>query len=199
MIYEEYKMKKYFFNNLGSTLILLVTTIAVTAMLGTSLLAVTMMNYKLKKDNTAIKQAVYLSEAGLNNTYGKAYDLVEYSIKDSIKKSQDYLEIHNFNEEEAEELFYNSYKFNIIGNIDNILTSNSNLIIKIISPIQLSFIEGCLRLKLQSNYKINNVSQLVRVDMMIMAPNYSDVLLNTVEVLDLVNFENWFFSGEEYE
>lgn len=191
-------MKKYLSYNAGSTLILLVITIAITSVLGTSLLIVSMMNLKLKKDNTSIKQAEYLSEAGLNNAYAHAYDLVEFSIEDSLKKAQDYLEIHGSNDKGAEELFYNSYKLNIIGNID-VINNNSNPIVKIINPVQLFFIVDSLKFTLQSNYTIDDVSQLTYVDMIIKVPNYSDVLMNSVDILDLISFDKWFFSGEKYE
>ena len=69
-------MKKHFNNNKGSTLVLLVMAIAVISLLGTSILGVTMMNLKIKKTNTEIKQSFYLSESGLDKTYDKTYKFV---------------------------------------------------------------------------------------------------------------------------
>lgn len=188
-------MKRYLRNNSGSTLILLVIMIAITTVLGMSLLIVTIANYKLKKDNSAIKQAEYLSEAGLNDSYVQAYYLVGYSIANSLEKVQNYLEIHGSNEQEAEELFYNSYKLNIIGDIDSIL-SNTNPIVKIVAPIKLSFIGGSMRFTLQSKYANYDVVQITYVDMIIEVPNYSEILLNNTNISELITFENWGFSGE---
>lgn len=84
-------MKKYFNNN-GSTMILLVMAIAIISLLGTSILGVTMMNLKIKKTNTEIKQSFYLSESGLDNSYANAYKLVLESVKQSNDDAKDFID-----------------------------------------------------------------------------------------------------------
>lgn len=84
-------MKKYL-NNKGSTMILLVMAIAVISLLGTSILGVTMMNLKIKKTNTEIKQSFYLSESGLDKSYSKAYELVQEAVELSNDEAKSFIE-----------------------------------------------------------------------------------------------------------
>jgi|GEM_PF-482520 len=95
-------MKKYFNNKKGSTLVLLVMAIAVITILGTAVLGVTMMNLKIKKANTAIKQSFYLSESGLDKAYDRAYDIVVDAINQSNSEAQSFLQ--EFTPEKLEEL-----------------------------------------------------------------------------------------------
>jgi len=95
-------MKKYFNNKKGSTLVLLVMAIAVITILGTAVLGVTMMNLKIKKTNTAIKQSFYLSESGLDKAYDRAYDFVVDAINQSNIEAQSFLQ--EFTPEKLEEL-----------------------------------------------------------------------------------------------
>ena len=69
-------MKKKLFNNKGSTMVMLVIAVAVISLLGTSILAVTLMNYRIKLANTEMKTAFYLSESGLDRAYENAYKLI---------------------------------------------------------------------------------------------------------------------------
>ncbi len=85
-------MKKYF-NNKGSTMILLVMAIAVISLLGTSILGVTMMNLKIKKTNTEIKQSFYLSESGLDKSYSKAYALVQKAVEGGNDKAKTFIDM----------------------------------------------------------------------------------------------------------
>lgn len=84
-------VKKIIGNNEGSTLILLVMAIAIISLLGTSILGVTMMNLKIKKTNTNIKQTFYLSESGLDNTYDKAHDLVAEAVNYGNNQAQSFI------------------------------------------------------------------------------------------------------------
>jgi len=85
-------MKRKLFNNNGSTMVLLVVAIAVISMLGTSILGVTMMNYKIKKMNTDIKQSFYLSESGLDNAYANAYELISNAVQQANLEANDFID-----------------------------------------------------------------------------------------------------------
>ncbi len=76
-------MLKKIKNNNGSTLILLVMTVAVISLLGTSILGVTMMNYKIKKTNSDLKYSFYMSESGLDRAYAEAYSVVLKAADDA--------------------------------------------------------------------------------------------------------------------
>lgn len=85
-------MKKKLFNNKGSTMLILVIAIAVISLLGTSILAVTMMNYKIKLANTEMKEAFYLSESGLDKAYEKAYDLIVKAVEKADEKADAFVD-----------------------------------------------------------------------------------------------------------
>lgn len=85
-------MKKKLFNNKGSTMLILVIAIAVISLLGTSILAVTMMNYKIKLANTEMKEAFYLSESGLDKAYEKAYDLIVKAVQKADEKADSFVD-----------------------------------------------------------------------------------------------------------
>ncbi len=84
-------MKKHF-NNKGSTLVLLIMAIAVISLLGTSILGVTMMNLKIKKANTELKQTFYLSESGLDKAHAMAYELVQDAVKFGNEEAKNFID-----------------------------------------------------------------------------------------------------------
>ena len=73
-------------------MLMLVIAVAVISMLGTSILAVTLMNYKIKLANTEMKEAFYLSESGLDNAYANAYELIVDAVEEADKEAQDFIE-----------------------------------------------------------------------------------------------------------
>lgn len=85
-------MNKKFSNNKGSALVLLVIAIAIISLLGTSVLGVTMLNLKVKKTNTEIKESFYLSESGLDKSYDATYKLVIDAINISNNNAQLFLQ-----------------------------------------------------------------------------------------------------------
>jgi ribosomal protein L25 (general stress protein Ctc) len=85
-------MNKKISNNEGSALVLLVIAIAIISLLGTSVLGVTMLNLKVKKTNTEIKESFYLSESGLDKAYDATYKLVIDAINISNNNAQLFLQ-----------------------------------------------------------------------------------------------------------
>ncbi len=81
-------MKKKLCSKKGSTMVMLVVIIGIVSILGTALLGVTMVNYKIKRANTDIKQSFYLSESGLDKAYAVAYEYVAEAVR---KANEDFL------------------------------------------------------------------------------------------------------------
>lgn len=88
-------MLKRISNNKGSTMVLLVVAIAVISLLGTSILGVTMMNYKIKKTNSDLKYSFYMSETGLDIAYAEAYAVILQAVEDANDAAQKEFERHN--------------------------------------------------------------------------------------------------------
>lgn len=105
-------MKRVINNYKGSTMVLLVVAIGVISLLGTSILGVTMMNFKIKKANTEIKQSFYISEAGLDLAYSNAYELVQKSVEHANEDSQ------KFTDELDAELLSRLIEYSINNPID---------------------------------------------------------------------------------
>jgi len=185
-------VKKYVKSKCGSTLILLVITIAITAVLGASLLIVTMMNFKIKKANTEIRQSFYMSESGLNIAYIDAYKLVSDSIYDSMEKAQDYLQLYPSNDEEAKNIFINNYKLFITGQINNRITKTSNPFVKITNVGTLLFIIDELTVCIHSKYiNESNIVKTTSVNLIIQVPDYNYIITNLIDISTLISLENW--------
>jgi len=90
-------MKSKLNNNKGSTLILLVMSIAVISLLGTSILGVTMMNYKIKKTNSDIKYSFYMSESGLDRAFAEAYSVVLKAVDEANTVAQNKISEYDIN------------------------------------------------------------------------------------------------------
>lgn len=84
-------MKKGIQSERGSTLVLLVMAIGIISLLGTSILGVTMMNYKIKKANTEMKSSFYMSETGLDEAYERAYKLVLEAVNKGNEDAHDFI------------------------------------------------------------------------------------------------------------
>jgi hypothetical protein len=64
-------------NEKGSIMVLLILVIAVTSLLGTSILSITFLNYKMRRTNSDIVENSYMSESGIDEGYAlcrKLYD-----------------------------------------------------------------------------------------------------------------------------
>ncbi|MBP1927326.1 hypothetical protein J2Z76_003223 [Sedimentibacter acidaminivorans] len=185
-------MKINITRNHGSTLVLLIITISITMMLGASLLVVTMMNFKINKANSEIKQASYMSESGLNSAYVDAYDLVNNAIVDSVEKVEEYIKINPFNVTDAENVFANNYKLFITGQITNKINDNNNPYIQVINVDKLAFGIDKLTVCVQSKYYSDtNVFKTSSVDIIIQVPDYNDAIDNTIDISNVLKLENW--------
>jgi len=97
-------MNKYIACKKGSTMVLLVIAIGVISLLGTSVLGVTMMNYKVKKTNTEIKEAFYMAESGLDYSYAKAYELVSEAVQHANKEAENFIALFSYDNPDLDSL-----------------------------------------------------------------------------------------------
>lgn len=186
----KFKSTKNICNNNGSTLILLVIAISVIIILGTSLMNVSMMHYKIKKSNTEMKKSFYMSEKGLNTSFSIAYNLAVESVEDSIEKSNEYLLIYPSNSNEAANIFSNNFKVYILGRIESSINKNDNPKIEIINSDSLVFIDGELSISIKSKYISNDgVEATTLTDLIITVPDYDSI--DTIDFSSLIYFNNW--------
>ncbi len=184
--------KKYFINNSGSTLILLLLTVTITTVLGTSLLIVSMMNFKIKKNNSDARKAFYLAEAGLNNAYADVYELIIESIEDSKEIALEYLDIYPTDESEAENIFINSYKSFISSNIKNRVDKYSNPRVQISDGEPIVFIADKLTVSVLSKYKgKGEIIKIARVNLVITIPDFDDMIAGSIDISKLITPENY--------
>lgn len=68
----------------GSTLMMVVITIAVIGTLGTALLAMSLMNVNMKYNDTRVKKTLYYAESGIDQVHARVGELVERAISESL-------------------------------------------------------------------------------------------------------------------
>ena len=71
-------------NQKGSTLLFVVITVAILSMLGTALLAMSLMNINMKHNDNRIKKTLYYAESGIDQVYARVGKLVEDAITTAI-------------------------------------------------------------------------------------------------------------------
>ncbi|PKM54645.1 MAG: hypothetical protein CVV00_07360 [Firmicutes bacterium HGW-Firmicutes-5] len=87
-------------NQKGSTLLFVVITVAILSMLGTALLAMSLMNINMKHNDNRIKKTLYYAESGIDQVYARVGKVVEVSISDAIADTDDDIK-HILNEIDA--------------------------------------------------------------------------------------------------
>lgn len=81
----------------GSTLLLVIITVAVLTALGTTVLSLNYLNYNMKYTDQRMKETLYYSESGLDQVYSRLARYVDLAIVDAAKKTNDDIE-YNENE-----------------------------------------------------------------------------------------------------
>lgn len=177
-------------DNNGSTLILLVIIISVVITLGTSLMSISIMHYKIKKSNTEIKKSFYMSETGINESFSNAYDLIVEAVGDSIEKAEEYLVIYPLNTSEAANIFDNNFKTFVVGEIEDRINKNSNPKIEIVNSEVLLFINNSITVSIKSKYISNSgVESTTIADLTILVPDYN--LIDFIDLSMLISVDNW--------
>lgn len=85
---------KYLKSNKGSTLVLVLITLSVLSILGTAIIGLSVINYKMKIVDKNVKTSFYLAEAGLEEAYAAIGNAIDDGVKAGNKKIV--LEIDSF-------------------------------------------------------------------------------------------------------
>lgn len=178
-------------NNRGSVLVMLIIVIAIVFAMGTSLLNIVFINYNIKKFNTETKQAFYLSENGLNESYIAARNLIEEAVEDSVHKVRLYLIEYPANEEEAENIFNSNYTQFLTANIKTRINRCGNPSVEVRNSGSLIFISDILVVPLRSEAVLNEAEKIAWVELNIGVPEYEDVIDGEYDVKNYIEFGNW--------
>lgn len=166
---------------------------AVLASISLLTLNVAVSSFQIKKSNSNIKRAFYLSEDGINSRLLNAYDLICEACVDSINKADEYLILHPDDISGSETLFKNNYKFYVINKAVNKIKSYDNPFIEVINYNNLYFVNEQLTLRLKSKYiSDDGIEKELIADLVILAPDYIDVktgAVNLDELFYLTNFD----------
>lgn len=118
-------MKKIYIRNKGSALIFLIIIVSITLAFSSVVLTLAALNYKMKKINSNLERAFYLSEAGLEEAYILSRNFsrtaIEYSNFQVIESKED-IEIDNY--DKLNRIFQSSFRNYITGeSLDNMTTT----------------------------------------------------------------------------
>jgi len=177
-------------NNKGSVLVLLTIIIAVITVLGFTCLNISLTQYQIRKSNSAVKKAFYLSENGLNYAYLQVFELLCEAIADSVDKADELL-LAEPGDDEAAELFYNNYRLYIISNAANRVNSNSNPRIEVLNCSRVS-VDGKLAIRVSSKYiSESGILKVTSADIIILIPDYQKTKSGAIDFTSLLYFNNF--------
>ncbi|EOD01522.1 hypothetical protein [Caldisalinibacter kiritimatiensis] len=86
---------KYFRNNKGSTVLMVLVVMMILSILGTTILSMAVSNYKMVFINSNVKKNLYLSEAGLEEIYAILGDFVNQAIEQGNKAADEFIDYVN--------------------------------------------------------------------------------------------------------
>lgn len=172
----------------GSVLLLVTIITGAMLMLGFTCMQVASTQYKIRKNNSEVKRAFYMSEDGLNYAYAQVYELICEAVTDSIDKSDEFLLHYPDDFQEAENLFYNNYKFNISGSIHNRVKLNSNPLVKV-TYCSGMFTEGELTMNISSKYVSDSgIMKTTLAGISVMIPDYKKIRTGEIDFTSLLYF-----------
>ncbi len=79
----------------GSTLLLIIITVAVLTVLGTTVLSMTLMNVNMKYTDERMKKSLYYSESGIDQVYSKVSRHVDEALVEASDKTKEQIQIKN--------------------------------------------------------------------------------------------------------
>lgn len=183
-----YKFK----NNDGSTIVLMVLIIAAVIMLGISLLSITVSQYQIRKSNSEIKKAMYLSEEGINISFLNAYSLVISASDNALFMAEEYLIVNPEDIIEAINIFKNNYKVHFIKNVISYINNNGNPQIKVVNTGNLYFINEKLTVKVSSKYISSmGIEKTIDADIIVSIPDFNEARSGNMEFFELLAMVNF--------
>ncbi len=192
MLKEDEMLRRRDSNLKGSVLILMVIIIAVITSIGLVTLNIAVTQFQIKKSNSNIKRALYLSEDGINSSSLKAYNLICEACADSINKADEYITLYPDDIAGAENLFKNNYKMYVINKALQRINSNSNPSIEVTNYNYLFFINEKLTLRVKSKYIFDTgIEKSLSADLVILVPDYIDIKANTFDLAELFYLSNF--------
>jgi len=164
----------------GSVMVLVVVIIAAVTVIASIMLSVAMGQLKIRKFNSELRRAFYLSEDGLNSTYSNIYELICDACEKSLRMADEYL-TDNPDDEKAEEVFENSYKRYMRDNIFRCV-SGQNPRTEIVNRGNLTFTDGKLTIRVSSVYIFESgTEKRTSADIIVCIPSYAEVRSGTTE------------------
>jgi len=172
----------------GSILILMVIVIAIISSISVLTLNIAISQYQIKKTNSNIKRAFYLSEDGINSAALRTYSLICYACEDSADKADEYLKLYPDDIDGAEALFKNNYKLYVINRAVSIINSNENPSLEVVNYNNLFFVNEKLTLRVKSTYiSDTGIEKSLSANLVILVPCYADIRT------DILDFSKIFY------
>ncbi len=165
----------------GSVMVLVVVVIAAVTVVASLMLSIAMSQFRIRKSNSELRKAFYLSEDGLNRTYSKIYDLMCAAVEASQSIADEYLTDNPEDIEMAEAIFENSYKRHMLDNISGCI-SRQNPYTEITNRTKLAFMNGKLTIRVGSTYiSESGTKKHTSADIIVCIPSYTEVKSGTAE------------------
>ncbi|HBV68392.1 MAG TPA: hypothetical protein DEF04_09545 [Clostridiales bacterium] len=159
----------------GSVMVLVVVIVAAVTVIASLMLSVAMGQFRIRKSNSELRKAFYLSEDGLNRTYSNIYELMCDAREKGLRLADEYLTDNPDDDEGAEEIFVNSYKRYILDNVSG-CAKGQNPRTEIINRRNLTFLGGRLIVIVSSVYiSESGTEKRTYADIVVCIPSYAEV------------------------
>lgn len=214
-------MIKFKNDSKGSTLIILLLTISVIVLVGTMAMYLAVINFKMKKTNSTVKQNFYLAEAGIDESFIIAKEFVGNAIVYAVSKAEEFNEIdaqinndtpnrllsigNNITEERKNMIFTGAFKNFIKGNCTDISPNHSLITVLKKSESYIVYYNGFpkinpkitektdfFQIEVKSTFLEGNIKEDITLIYKIVVPKYNDYILNNdLKPEDIIEIVEW--------
>lgn len=214
-------MIKLKYDSKGSTLIILLLTISVIVLIGSVVLSLAVVNFKMKKTNSSVKQNFYLAEAGLDESYIITKEFVDRAVNYALSKVEEYNELddqtsmyksdnlYSMTDEITDErkniIFSSAFKNFIKGNCTDISPNYS--LIKVLKDFESYVVyqngypkispsitehTDFFQIDVKSTYTTKSIKNELMIKLKITIPKYNDLIISDeFESKDLIKIVEW--------